>query len=106
MNVLKGKTAIEKYGKEGENGAIEISTIENVNLLKYTSPKAKNETNQDKSEIENTGNETVFFKEQWLETYKAIWKARFSLEKMQVKKEQAKVDLEKAKQSLRSKLFS
>jgi hypothetical protein len=28
MNVLKGKSALEKYGKDGENGAIEITTKE------------------------------------------------------------------------------
>lgn len=26
MNVLKGKTAVDKYGKEGENGVVEITT--------------------------------------------------------------------------------
>jgi outer membrane cobalamin receptor len=26
INILKGKVAVEKYGKEGENGVIEIST--------------------------------------------------------------------------------
>ncbi len=32
--------------------------------------------------------------------------ARFSLERMKVKKEQAKVELEKARVALKSKLFS
>jgi len=106
MNVLKGKKALEKYGKEGENGAIEIITKENADLLKYTSPIEKKETQLDKGEIENTGNETVFSKERWLEMYKSIWKAKHSLEKMNTQKDQAKVELEKAKQSLKSKLFS
>lgn len=66
----------------------------------------KKKSELDKSEIENTGNEIVSSKEQWLETYKAIWKAQFSLEKMKAKKEQAKVDLEKSRKALRSKLFS
>ena len=94
INILKGKLAEDKYGEKGKNGVIEIST------------KTKNEATQDKSEIENTGNETVLTKEQWLETYKTIWKARFSLEKINTQKEQAKADLEKAKKSLESKLFS
>lgn len=94
INILKGKLAEDKYGEKGKNGVIEIST------------KTKNEATQDKSEIENTGNETVLTKEQWLETYKTIWKARFSLEKINAQKEQAKADLEKAKKSLESKLFS
>jgi hypothetical protein len=94
VNVLKGKLAEDKYGEKGKNGVIEIST------------KTKNEATQDKSDIENTGNETVLAKERWLETYKAIWKARFSLEKMNAQKDQAKVDLEKARKSLKSKLFS
>ena len=106
INVLKGQKAIEKYGREAENGVIEIITKKNVDLLKSSSTKAKKETELDKSEIENTGNETVLAKEQWFETYKAIWKARFSLEKMKVKKEQAKVELEKARVALKSKLFS
>ena len=38
--------------------------------------------------------------------YKTLMKASFSLERMKVKNEQAKVELEKAKQSLKSKLFS
>ena len=41
MNVLKGKNAIEKYGKDGENGAIEITTKENVDLLKLSNKKSK-----------------------------------------------------------------
>ncbi len=95
MNILKGKNAIEKYGKDGENGAIEISTKENVDPLKYSLPKAKNETNQDKSEIESDSQETVVSKEEWLKTYKVIWLARFNLEKMKIEKEQAKLYLEK-----------
>ncbi len=42
MNVLKGQKAIEKYGKEGENGVIEISTKENVDLLISPSQKDQN----------------------------------------------------------------
>jgi hypothetical protein len=38
--------------------------------------------------------------------YKTLLQARFSLERMKVKNEQAKVELVKAKQSLKSKLFS
>jgi hypothetical protein len=34
MNVLKGKSALEKYGKEGENGVIEISTDMPSQILK------------------------------------------------------------------------
>jgi len=97
MNVLKGKKAIEKYGKDGENGAIEISTKENVDLIKSSSTKTKNETNQDKSEIESGNQEIVASKEEWLKTYKVIWLARFNLEKMKIEKEQAKIELEKAR---------
>jgi hypothetical protein len=39
MNVIKGKNAIEKYGKDAEKGAIEISTKENVDLFKSTETK-------------------------------------------------------------------
>ena len=53
MNVLKGKNAIEKYGKDGENGAIEISTKENVDLLKSSS---KNEQDR-KEEVQSRKNE-------------------------------------------------
>ena len=106
MNIFKGKSATEKYGKEGKNGAIEIITKENADILKSSTTKTKNEDSQDKSEIENTGNEIVSSKEQWLDTYKAIWKARFSLEKIKTQKEQAKIELEKARVSLKSKLFS
>lgn len=106
MNVLKGKKAIEKYGKEGENGAIEIITKENANGLEISPTKSKNESELDKGKIENSGNETVLSKDQWLEMYKTLLQARFSLERMKVKNEQAKVELVKAKQSLKSKLFS
>lgn len=106
MNVLKGKKAIEKYGKEGENGAIEIITKENANGLEISPTKSKNESELDKGKIENSGNETVSSKDQWLEMYKTLLQARFSLERMKVKNEQAKVELVKAKQSLKSKLFS
>jgi len=41
MNVLKGKSAIEKYGKDGENDVIEIFTKENVDLLKSSNRKDK-----------------------------------------------------------------
>lgn len=41
MNILKGKTAEEKYGKDGENGVIEIITKENVDLLKSSNRKDK-----------------------------------------------------------------
>jgi len=41
MNILKGKNAIEKYGKEGKNGAIEINTKENVDILKLSNKKDK-----------------------------------------------------------------
>ena len=94
VNVLKGKLAEDKYGEKGKNGVIEIST------------KTKNEASQDKSDIENTGKETVLAKEQWLETYKSIMKVRFSLEKMKAQKEQAKAELEKSRKALKSKLFS
>ena len=106
MNVLKGKKALEKYGKEGENGVIEIVTKENANSIKISPTKGEKESELDKGEIENTGNETVFSKEQWLNTYKTIMKARFSLEKMKYKNEQAKVEFEKAKKAQKSKLFS
>jgi hypothetical protein len=97
---------VQKYGEKALNGIIEIETKGNTNHLKQSQTKTKNEATQDKSDIENTGNETVLAKERWLETYKTIWKARFSLEKMNAQKGQAKVDLEKAKKSLKSKLFS
>ncbi|QBN18031.1 M56 family metallopeptidase [Flavobacterium nackdongense] len=106
MNVLKGQKAIDKYGKSGENGVLEIITKENTDGLEMSPSKAKKESELDKGEIENTGNETVFSKERWLEMYKTLLKARFSVERMKVKNEQAKVELEKAKQSLKSKLFS
>ena len=118
MNVLKGKSAVEKYGKEGENGVIEITTdMPSQILIKVAighpmppvppvPPVEKKESELDKSEIENTGNEIVSSKEQWLETYKTIWKARFSLEKMKTQKEQAKAELEKSRKALKSKLFS
>ncbi|KFC59757.1 hypothetical protein FEM08_14250 [Flavobacterium gilvum] len=38
MNILKGKTAEDKYGKDGKNGVIEITTKENAVILKE-SPK-------------------------------------------------------------------
>ncbi len=41
MNVLKGINAITKYGKEGENGVIEIITKENVNPIKFSNKKSK-----------------------------------------------------------------
>jgi hypothetical protein len=97
---------VQKYGEKALNGIIEIETKGNVNYLQQSPNKTKKESELDKSDIENTGNETVLAKERWLETYKAIWKARFSIEKMNAQKEQAKVDLEKAKKSLKSKLFS
>ena len=106
MNVLKGQKAIDKYGINGENGVIEIITKENAKSLEIAPNKTKKESELDKSEIENSGNETVFSKERWLEMYKTIWKAKHSLEKMNTQKDQAKVELEKAKQSLKSKLFS
>jgi outer membrane cobalamin receptor len=106
MKVLKGKSAIEKYGKDGENGAIEIITKENADILKSIPTKTKKETELDKSEIENTGNEIVSSKLQWLETYKVMMEAQIGLEKMKIKKEQAKVKLEKARIALKSKLFS
>jgi hypothetical protein len=106
INVLKGKKAIEKYGKDGENGVIEIITKENADGIKMSPTKAKKESEQDKGEIENTGNETVSSKDQWLEMYKTLFQARFSLERMKVKNEQAKVQLEKARIALKSKLFS
>ena len=94
INVLKGKSAKDKYGENAKNGVIEIST------------KTKKESEQDKSEIENTGNEIVSSKKQWLETYIVMMKARFSLEIMKKQKEQAKADLEKSRKALKSKLFS
>ena len=102
IKVLKGKTALEKYGNNGENGVIEIETKEHTNLLK-TSPT---KTELDKSDIDNSKNETVFSKERWLETYKTVWKARYFLEKMNTKKEQAKVELENSKKVLYEKLFT
>jgi len=41
MNVVKGKSASDKYGKEGTNGVIEIITKGNVDLLKSTKKKSK-----------------------------------------------------------------
>lgn len=41
MNILKGKSAIEKYGKDGENDVIEIITKENADLLKSSNRKDK-----------------------------------------------------------------
>lgn len=42
MNVLKGQKAVEKYGKEAENGVIEISTRKNIDLLIAPSKKDQN----------------------------------------------------------------
>jgi hypothetical protein len=106
INVLKGKKAIDKYGKDGENGVMEIFTKENADGLEISPTKSKNESELDKGELENIGNETVSSKDQWLEMYKTLLQAQFSLERMKVKNEQAKVELVKAKQSLKSKLFS
>ncbi|MFI0490578.1 M56 family metallopeptidase [Flavobacterium sp.] len=39
MSILKGKNALKKYGKDGENGAIEIITKENIDLLKSSNKK-------------------------------------------------------------------
>ncbi len=103
---LKEKEAQEKYGKDGENGAIEISTKENVDFFKFSSTKAKKEATQDKSKIKNDNQETAASKKEWLKTYKVIWEARVNLERMEAKKEQAKVELEKARVALKSKLFS
>ena len=97
---------VQKYGEKALNGIIEIETKGNVNYLQQSPNKTKKESELDKSEIENTGNEIVSSKEQWLETYKTTWKARFSLEKMKTQKEQAKADLEKSRKAMRSKLFS
>ena len=44
INVLKGQKAIEKYGKEAENGVIEISTKENANGLEMYPTKSKKES--------------------------------------------------------------
>jgi len=41
MNVLKGKNAIKKYGKEGKNEVIEIITKENADLLNSSNKKPK-----------------------------------------------------------------
>ena len=41
MNILKGKNATEKYGKNGKNGAIEIITKENLDILKSSNKKVK-----------------------------------------------------------------
>jgi hypothetical protein len=41
MTVLKRINALGKYGKDGENGAIEIITKENVDLLKSSNKKTK-----------------------------------------------------------------
>ena len=41
MNILKGKNTTEKYGKNGKNGAIEIITKENVDILKSSNKKVK-----------------------------------------------------------------
>jgi BlaR1 peptidase M56 len=106
INVLKGKKAIEKYGKDGENGVIEIITKENADLLKYNSPSEKKDSELDKSEIENSGSETVSSYKQYLEMYKTLLDARFSLERIKKQREQAKVELEKSRKTLKSKLFS
>ncbi len=46
MNVLKGQKAIDKYGKEAENGVIEIITKENVNPLILQSKKEQDRKDQ------------------------------------------------------------
>jgi hypothetical protein len=99
INVLKGQKAIEKYGKEAENGVIEISTKENANGLEMHPTKSKKESELDKGEIKNSGYETVSSYKQWLNTYKTLWQARISLERMKKQKEKAKI-------ALNSKLFS
>ncbi len=60
MNVLKGKNAIEKYSKEGENGVIEIITKQNIDLLKSSSKNLqskKEEIEIRKEEIQSRKNE-------------------------------------------------
>jgi hypothetical protein len=105
IKVFKGKTAPEKYGKDGENGVIEIETKGNTILLNSSPTEPKKETKLDKGEIENTGNETVSSKEGWLETYKTIFKARYFLEKMTIENKQANLELEKSRKTLEAKLF-
>jgi hypothetical protein len=84
MNVLKGKNAIEKYGKDGENGAIEISTKENVDLLKSSS---KNEQDR-KEEVQSRKNEIQVRKD----------KIQSRKDEVQARKDdlQAKIDAKKA----------
>jgi len=97
---------IKKYGEKALNGVITIETKGHKNLSNPSPNKTKKESELDKGEIENTGNETVFSKERWLETYKTVWKAQFFLKQMNAKKEQAKADFEKSRKTLKSKLFS
>ena len=61
--------------------------------------KSKKESELDKGEIKNSGYETVSSYKQWLNTYKTLWQARISLERMKKQKEKAKI-------ALNSKLFS
>jgi hypothetical protein len=108
--------AVKKYGDKGKNGVIFINTkkydIEHNPILREMYDKKENnkspkkESELDKSEMQNSGNETVSSYKQYLEMYKTLMAARFSLERMKIKNEQAKVELVKAKQSLKSKLFS
>jgi hypothetical protein len=100
------QAVIKKYGEKAQNGVITIETKEYKSHLKPSPTKAKKESELDKSEIDNTGNETVSSYKQYLEMYKTLFQARFSLERMKVKNEQAKVQLEKARIALKSKLFS
>jgi hypothetical protein len=91
MNVLKGKNAIEKYGKDGENGAIEISTKENVDLLKSSS---KNEQDR-KEEVQSRKNEIQVRKDK-IQSRKDEVQAR--KDEVQARKDnlQAKIDAKKA----------
>jgi hypothetical protein len=49
MKVLKGQKAIEKYGKEAENGVIEIITKGNIDLLTSSSKKEQDRKEDIKS---------------------------------------------------------
>jgi len=95
---------IKKYGEKALNGVITIETKGHTSHSKPTPTKKDSEL--DKSDMDNSGNETVFSKERWLEMYKTLMKARYSLERMKVKNEQAKAELEKSRKTLKSKLFS
>lgn len=100
MKVLKGKNAVDKYGKEGENGAIEISTKENVDLLKSSS---KNEQDR-KEEVQSRKNEIQVRKDK-IQSRKDEVQAK--KDKIQARKDEVqarKDDLQARKDEIQAKI--